>query len=111
MLCCLPFLSKAEKVKVKAKAKAIVVNVKAEEAKDDYPKEETPQLSLKTPNRIPDALMEIRNPAIKAQLKEFCKKNNLCVGCSYANPENPMVLVFNGVLYECPHCDSDVESP
>lgn len=61
--------------------------------------------------RIPDALMNIRNPTIKAQFKQFCKENTLCVACSYTNPENPTVLVFNGVLYECPHCDSDAESP
>ena len=61
--------------------------------------------------RIPDALMNIRNPSIKAQFKEFCKENTLCVACSYTNPENPTVLVFNGVLYECPRCDSDAESP
>jgi hypothetical protein len=61
--------------------------------------------------RIPDALMDIRNPSIKAQFKEFCKNNNLCVACSYTSPNNPTVLVFNGVLYECPHCDSDVDSP
>ena len=55
--------------------------------------------------------MDIRNPSIKAQFKDFCKNNNLCVACSYMSPNNPTVLVFNGVLYECPHCDSDVDSP
>ncbi len=59
--------------------------------------------------RIPDALMNILNPRIKIQLKKFCRDNNLCVACSYANPDNPTILILNQLVYECPNCDSDVE--
>lgn len=71
--------------------------------------DDVPQVVRIRQVRIPDALMDIRNPSIKAQLKEFCKENTLCVACSYTNPETPTVLVFNGILHECPHCDSDEE--
>lgn len=95
MFSCLPFL------KPKAKAKPVShVPVIPENHENPRPI-----------HRIPDALLNLANPTIKAQFKKFCSDNTLCVGCSYANPESPTVLVYNGVLYECPSCDSDVESP
>jgi len=60
---------------------------------------------------VPQELLNITNPSIKEKFKKFCKDNRLCMGCSYAKPKNPVVLVFNGVLYECPNCDSDADSP
>jgi hypothetical protein len=94
MFSCLPFL----KPKPKAMASSHVAEI--------------PEMPSPRPiHRIPDALLNLANPAIKAQFKKFCRDNNLCVGCSYANPDSPTVLVYNGVLYECPSCDSDVESP
>ena len=59
---------------------------------------------------IPRRLLNILNPSVKEELKKFCKAHNLCIACSYPSPNNPTFLVFNGILYECPHCDSDVES-
>ena len=38
-------------------------------------------------------------------LKMFCKKNNLCVRCTYENPTKPTVLSDDGLL--CPVCDYD----
>jgi hypothetical protein len=118
MFSCLPFLckptanlqkTKSEPVKPEA-VKPEPVKPKVDE--DPGPFVEVPQiLRIRLPLRIPDALMDIRNPTTKAQFKDFCKNNNLCVACSYSNPKKPTVLVFNGVLYECPHCDSDVDSP
>jgi len=119
MFCCLPFLYKPKGVAVLS---PVEVNTPAPQPlvikKPIYEKPEDPSLVIDVPQvlrirqvRIPDALMNIRNPSIKAQFKEFCKENTLCVACSYANPENPTVLVFNGILHECPHCDSDEDSP
>lgn len=110
MYCCLPFLYKP-KVVTQLPAEE---NPQKKEPVDEDPApaiEDVPQVLKIRHLRIPDALMNIRNPTIKAQFKEFCKANNLCVACSYTNPENPTVLIFNGVLYECPRCDSDAESP
>ena len=104
---CFPFLYNAS---AKAPAKA---SAKAPEVKqiEEDPRPVLDEIVLRQPFRVPDALLNIGNPTIKIAFKKFCKDNNLCVGCSYANPDAPMVLVFNGVLYECPHCDSDVDSP
>jgi hypothetical protein len=122
MSCCLPFLFKPKTVTVpevvEAPSQLVPVpddkNI-PEKQPDEDPIDDVPQVvRLRLPIeglRIPDALMQIRNPTIKAQFKEFCKNNNLCVACSYSSPNNPTVLVFNGILYECPHCDSDVDSP
>jgi hypothetical protein len=99
---CFPFLYSAKAVKAP--------EVKQVQVEED-PRPVIEEVVLRRPFRVPDALLNIGNPAIKLAFKKFCKDNNLCVGCSYANPDSPMVLVFNGVLYECPHCDSDMESP
>jgi len=130
MACCLPFLYKPNTVEVPSpspqaiEAVQAVQAVQAVEAVQEIPEkevleedptcmiEDVPQvLRLRFPLRIPDVLMDIRNPKIKSQFKEFCKENKLCVACSYASPNKPTVLVYNGVLYECPRCDSDVDSP
>lgn len=87
------------------------IPVKQAPAEDSSPVCDVPRVVRIQRLRIPDSLMDIRNPSIKARFKEFCKENTLCVACSYTNPENPTLLVFNGVLYECPRCDSDTESP
>jgi hypothetical protein len=128
MFSCLPFLYKpkgrsanaATAVKHVKVVKALTAVVTTEPVDED-PKNtfvEVPQVPQilrirDIPNtlRIPDALMDIRNPSIKAELKKFCRENNLCIACSYLNPEKPTFLVYNGILYECPHCDSDIESP
>jgi hypothetical protein len=78
---------------------------------DPQPLTEDPPIAEGTPLIIPRGLLNILNPSVKEELKKFCKKNNLCIACSYPNPNNPTVLVFNGLVYECPHCDSDAESP
>lgn len=59
---------------------------------------------------IPKELLKISNLLIKAEFKKFCNEHNLCMRCSYFNPNNPTVLIFNGILYECPNCDSDCDS-
>ena len=99
---CLPFINKKT-----SQAPSQTSEVIKEQADEDP----INIVTIREPFRIPDSLLKLSNPSIKAQFKEFCKKNNLCVACSYANPEKPTVLVFNGVLYECPHCDSDADSP
>jgi len=128
MLCCLPFLYKPKAVAVLRVEVPQRLPQPSQPSQPSQPLLQAPQETVKRDEdptsecdvprvlrirslRIPDALMNIRNPSIKAQFKEFCKENTLCVACSYINPENPTVLVFNGVLYECPHCDSDAESP
>ena len=133
MLCCLPFLYKPKAVavlSVEVPQRLPQASQASQASQPSQPLLQAPQeIPVKRDEdptsesddvprvlrirslRIPDALMNIRNPSIKAQFKEFCKENTLCVACSYINPENPTVLVFNGVLYECPHCDSDAESP
>lgn len=107
MLCCIPFL-------YKPKALAVISTEPSRPVAPEPLRLQEPvyEKSVQIREvRIPDALMDIRNPSIKAQFKEFCKENTLCVACSYANPEKPTVLVFNGILHECPHCDSDEDSP
>ena len=121
MLCCIPFLYKPKALAVlSAEPSQRLPPQPLLQAPQEIPvkRDEDPTSECDVPRvlrirrlRIPDALMDIRNPSIKAQFKEFCKENTLCVACSYINPENPTLLVFNGVLYECPHCDSDAESP
>jgi hypothetical protein len=59
---------------------------------------------------IPKELLNISNLIVKAKFKKFCYDNNLCMRCSYSNPNNPTILIFNGILYECPNCDSDCDS-
>ena len=112
MFSCLPFLFKS---KANAQAKPVEVQVKQEPVEQDpITIDEVPQVVrlryVKEVLCIPPELMNIRNPQIKADLKKFCMDNNLCVACSYANPGKPTVLLFNGILYECPNCDSDVDS-
>ena len=103
MFSCLPFL----KPRPKPVCHAIPVAVENPEKLQNSQNAENPR----PVTRIPDALLNLSTPTIKAQFKKFCRENNLCVGCSYANPDRPTVLVYNGVLYECPSCDSDVDSP
>ena len=121
MYCCLPFFKPKVLMVEEPRApqpKEVVLQDPVKHAVSEDPSPafiEVPEiLRIRQPTeplRIPDALMDIRNPSIKAQFKEFCKNHNLCVACSYMNPNRPTVLVFNGLLYECPHCDSDVDSP
>jgi hypothetical protein len=101
-LACLPFINK--KISQTPSQTPEVIKEQADEDPINI-------VTIREPFRIPDSLLKLSNPSIKAQFKAFCKKNNLCVACSYVNPEKPTVLVFNGTLYECPHCDSDVDSP
>ena len=122
MQCCLPFLCKP-KALAEVRLPPLPLPLPQPEPQpekevkkqvDEDPVDVPQVVRLRLPPellRIPDALMDIRNPSIKAQFKEFCKNHNLCVACSYMNPNRPTVLVFNGLLYECPHCDSDVDSP
>ena len=113
MFSCLPFLYKPKGKAAKALTAVVTIEPVDEDPKNTFV--EVPQILRirEIPNtlRIPDALMDIRNPSIKAQLKKFCRENNLCIACSFASPEKPTFLVYNGILYECPHCDSDIESP
>ena len=109
--CCLPFLTKVntQDPQVSIPASPPMPKEVEDDTKED-PRSPV-DVILRQPLRIPDALMNIGNPTIKAAFKKFCKDNHLCIACAYANPDSPMVLVFNGILYECPHCDSDVDSP
>ena len=119
MQCCLPFLCKPKTLPEVPLPRlpplpSLPPQKEVKKQVDEDPVDVPQIVRLRLPAellRIPDSLMDIRNPSIKAQFKEFCKNNNLCVACSYTSPNNPTVLVFNGVLYECPHCDSDVDSP
>lgn len=100
---CLPFIHK--------KTPSHPPSHTPEEIKEQADEDPIHIVTIREPFRIPDSLLQISNPRIKAQFKEFCKENRLCVACSYVNPDKPTVLVFNGVLYECPHCDSEADSP
>lgn len=55
---------------------------------------------------VPKELLFLKDPQTKERFKQFCKKQNLCVRCTFMNPENPMRLSEDG-LY-CPYCDDQV---
>lgn len=57
---------------------------------------------------VPKELLFLKHPHTKALFKQFCKEQNLCVRCTFMNPENPMRLSENGL--DCPYCD-DPASP
>ena len=59
---------------------------------------------------VPKELLFLKHPHTKALFKQFCKEQNLCVRCTFMNPENPMRLSENGL--DCPYCDDQVgDSP
>jgi len=59
---------------------------------------------------VPKELLSLKHPHTKALFKQFCKEQNLCVRCTFMNPENPMRLSEDGL--DCPYCDDEgVDDP